>query len=276
MELETPLRDYLEGQRDAVPSNPGSLTDVMARGRRRLTRRRTITASAGALALVAATVAGTVIFSGHQATAMSPLTGTELTVLSNDPVILQGQLAPQPAQMPQGTDLTFTPITRPTADDLAALELVITSESYTDPIIVALGEIQAFDLHVYAIHDLDPETHSGRSVLVAIGPDYPPELHWYGGPTERAKWGPSGNWAPDHGAGEIIMRLPDTASYAVVEVNDSVMWQRPSDGFVWIPYSSIDPPTRFVQAAYDATGRELFRNEEDDPFAGLPLLPPLP
>ncbi len=263
MTLETRLRDNLEAQRDAVPGRTDTITTVIRDGRRRLIWRRTGAAIAGVAALALVTVGTTVVLRSAPAVAASPLTGVELAIINESPVVLRGELGPEPETFPTGVDLTFTPIDKPTADDLDVLDQVIRQESYESPVVVALGEIAAFDTRVYLIHDIDPETRSGNSSVVAIGPDYP-SFTSHHGPTNQGTWGLTSSRGLD-GDGHVVMRVPDLASYVQVEVNGSVSWQRPSDGFFWIPFNA-DPDQPVTVTGHDPTGR-VFLNST------IPALP---
>ena len=253
MTLETRLHDYLVSQANAVPPMPDKLDVITARGHRRIVWRRTVVGLATATALVMLVTASVVIFAADSAqVAASPLTGQDLTMIHDDPVVLRGQLGPEPETQPVGIDLTFSPIDTPTANDLEAIDQVIEQEQYTSPIVVALGEITAARTHVYVIHDLDPDTRTGRSTVVAVGPDYP-EFHAVGGSTERGTWEMSANRDPE-GNGWVAMRVHDFASYVQVDAAGSISWQRPSDGFIWIPFTApLDEPV--VVTGHDPTGR---------------------
>lgn len=254
MTLETRLRNNLEAQRNAVPGKTDTIATVIRDGHRRLIWRRAGTAIAGVAALALVAVGTTVAFRSTPAVAASPLTGVELTIINESPLVLQGELGPEPESSPTGVDLTFTPIDKPTADDLDALDQIIRQESYESPVIVALGEIAAFETRIYLVHDIDPETRNGNSSVVAIGPDYP-SFTSHHGPTNQGTWGLTSSRGLD-GDGHVVMRVPEFGSYVQVEVNGSISWQRPSDEFFWIPFNA-DPDQPVTVTGHDTTGRVL-------------------
>jgi hypothetical protein len=233
--LETRIRQYLEAQHDSAPHPEDRLTQTMRRGRHRLIRKRIGVALTAVAAIVLVVVVSGRVFT-EPAMAVSPFTGDELTVINDTPIVLRGELGPEPQIDPPGTDLTFQPIDEPTTNDLAAIEETTRTEGFTDPVVVALGRIEEFETNVYVIRDA-ADTGSGNSSVIAVGPDYPSYVG-FGGPTEDEQWGPSGGWDPVTGKGAVHMRVPDYATwqYIQIDVDGEVFWQRPSDTFIWIPY----------------------------------------
>ncbi len=189
------------------------------------------------------------------ATANSPFTGQELGVVQESPLVLRGQLGPAPMQTPAGIDLTFRPVRELSEAQIEALREVIDTESYRDPVVIAAGEVRAFETTVLLIHDVDPETRTSRSSLVAIGPDNPVVVshQW---PTRSDAWALSGSRGLD-GNGHIATGVAQSISYVQLDIDGSISWQRPSDGFVWIPYTT-EPDQPVTVTGHDHTGRVLF------------------
>lgn len=256
MTLETRIRRSLQAQRDAVPAKIDSLPDILGRERRHLRWRQGVMAFAGAAALIVAVVATAVVLRNPAAMAASPITGEELTITHQSPTVLQAHLGPEPDAVPEGVDLTFTPIDKPTEADLEAINQVIDQEQYLSPVTVSLGEIEQAQTHVYVIHDVDPETRSGQSTVITVGPDYP-SFKSYSGPTERGAWGFSAGRGLD-GDGRIALGVPDFVSYFQVDVNGSMSWQRPADGFIWFPFTA-QPGDDVLVTGHDSTGRVYLR-----------------
>ena len=263
MTLETRIRRSLQDERDSVPPHIDGLAEVVAQGHRRMRWRHSVVTIAGVAALVVAVVAATVVFNNPVAVAASPITGTELPVTHVNPIVLQAHLGPEPEVLPEGTDLTFAPIDEPTQNDLEAISQIIESEQYQSPITVALGSIESAQTHVYVIHDVDPETRSGRSTVLAVGPDFP-EFQAESGPTEQGSWGLTSS-RELNGDGSIALKVPDFVSYFQVEVNGTVSWQRPADGFIWLPFTA-QPGADVLITGHDTTGRVYLRQtlEGDD------------
>lgn len=263
--LETRLRDYLEAQHETAPQPEDSLSEVMRLGRRRRLWKRTGTAILGAAAALLMVLGSASIFNAAPSVAASPMTGAELPVINEAPVILQGELGPAPQIEPAGTDLTFAPIDEPTANDLAAIDETIQIEGYTDPTVVSLGSIDEFQTNVYVIHDVEPETGNGQSSLVAIGPDYP-QFVSVSGPTQNTQWGPSSSRNPD-GDGFVAMRVPEDASwgYIQIEIDGATTWQRPSDGFIWVPYNA-QPGETIVVTGRDPSNGDIHLETTIDPI----------
>jgi len=257
MTLETRIRRSLEAQRDAVPARIEALSHILDRGRRRLRWRRGAIAFAGSAALGAAVVATAVVLNNPAAVAVSPITGDELTISHESPTLLQAHLAPEPDERPEGADLTFTPVGDATDADLDAIDQIIELEQYESPVTVSLGAIESAQTHVYVIHDVDPETRSGRSTVIAVGPDYPSFVA-HSGPTEHASWAFSAG-RQLNGDGWIAMGVPDFASYFQIDVNGTKGWQRPADGFIWIPFTAR-PDDDVVVTGHDSTGRIYLRH----------------
>lgn len=269
MTLEARLHDYVVSQAEAVPPLPDALGRVTARGRRRVMWRRTGMALASVAVVVLATATVVVFASGPAPVVASPLTGQELALIHENPPVLRGELGPEPETPPEGVDLTFAPIDAPTGDDLAAIDQLIEDEGYTSPTVVALGEITAAQTHVYVLHDLDPDTHAGRSTVVAIGPDYP-EYQARSGPTAGGIWQTSSSRDRD-GHGWVAMRASDVVSYVEVDAAGSFSWQRPSDGFIWIPFDAPLDETVTV-TGYDASSRAVLRQSIDRSVMKLEMI----
>jgi hypothetical protein len=254
MTLETRLRDCLRARRDAVPARSDAYGQVVRAGRRHQVWRRTRLGVVGAAALTAAVVVPALFISSPAAVAVSPITGRELPVLSKNPMVLLGQLGPAPDVSPGGVDLTPVPIEEPEDGDLAAVAEVVDQEGYTAPVTVALGEIEAVDTRVFVVHDVDPATRSGRSTVVAIGPT---RVVAYSGSTEQGTWGMGGGRSLD-GDGWVAMRVPDFASYVQVDVDGTIVWQRPADGFILLPFTARSDQD-VVVTGHDHSGRVFLR-----------------
>lgn len=238
--------------------------DVYLRLRNR--RRRRLAVATG---VVATTVV--VVFSLFRTTpadvtvAASPATGQDLTVIHEKPTVLRGAPATQDSNspaVPDGTDLSFTPIDEPTPNDLEAIDTVVDQEAYVSPVVVALGTIDAFDTNVYLIHDSGPDALD-RSTIVAIGPGYPAFVS-HTEPTDG--WLERTGGRSIDGSGQFTMRVPDDALYVQVDTGESTFWQRPSDSFVWIPFTA-DPGQDVVVTGLRENG-PMFA-----PFV-MPALPP--
>lgn len=269
--IEDRLRDYFETQYEAAPAPENRLFQVTGQARRRRYAKRTIFGLAAATVALVLVVGSAWLFQSEPAVAASPFSGTELAVVNESPLILQGQLGPQPETAPDGADLTFTPIEEPTANDLAAIDEVMRIEGYIDPTVVALGRVEVFETNVYAIHQVDPETGRGQSQVVAVGPDYPSFIS-VSGPfeSEQTGWGPSASRDPN-GNGHLFLRIPGYATwqYARLDIDGEVFWQRPSDGFIWMPFQA-EPDSTITLTAHDPnTGDTLLRTT-------LNRLPPAP
>lgn len=261
--IETRLSEYFEAQSHDVPQPEDRLSAVVRRGRRRRILRGAGVTISVAATLVVATIGSGWIFGAEPAVAASPFSGNELAVIHEAPMVLQGKLGPQPRNEPSGVDLSFTPINEPTRNDLAAIEELIRSNRYTDPVVVALGRIEAFETNVYALHDVDQTTGRGHTSIVGIGPDYP-SFTSHSGRTEDPQWAFSANRSPD-GEGRIAMRVPDFASwqYIQVEVGGEASWQRPSDGFIWLPFDFEPTQVVTVTGHHPETGEVLLKHVLD-------------
>lgn len=235
---ETRLDEYLTAQYEALPAPENRMPVVVRKGQRRGSLKQAGLALAGAVAVVMVGIGWVALLGHDRAVAASPFSGRELEVIHETPVILQGELGPQPQVEPPGVNLTYSPIDEPTDNDLAAIEEVIQQNGYTDPVVVALGRIEAFDTNVYAIHNVDPVTRRGHSSVLGVGPDYP-SFQAESGPTEEERWGPGATRGPD-GDGRVFLRIPDYATwqYGQLNVDGEISWQRPSDGFIWIPFEA--------------------------------------
>lgn len=250
--IETRLREYLETQYEAVPDPEDRLPVIVRNARRRILAKRTGFALSGAAAVLLVVIGFGWLLGADRAVAASPFSGIELAVIHEAPLILQGKLGPQPQVEPAGLDMTYAAIEAPTDNDLAAMEELIQQSGYTDPVVVALGRIEAFDTNVYALHDVDPVTRRGRSLVLGVGPDYP-SFEATSGPTEEEQWGPGSSRDPD-GDGRVFLRVPEYASwqYAQLNVDGNISWQRPSDGFIWIPFEA-DLDSIITLTAHDPT-----------------------
>lgn len=257
--IEDRLHTYFEAQYEATPAPEDRLSDLRRIGRQRWAARRIIV-GAGVAALVSLVVGAGWLLRPDRAMAASPFSGLELPVISAAPLILQGELGPQPRSAPSGTDLTFQPIGEPTANDLAAIGEIVRVEGYSDPVVVALGRIDVFDTNVYALHQVDPATGIGESQVVAVGPDYPSFVS-IGGPSENDQWGPSSSRGQD-GDGIAFLRIPEYATwqYAQLEVDGEAFWQRPSDGFIWMPFHGDSDSTITLTARDPDTGESLLQH----------------
>lgn len=263
--LETRLREYLQSQYESAPLPENRLSESMLGGRRRHIRKRTLRAVVGGAAVVLMLLGSVSVLTFAPSVAASPLTGVELRVINQTPLILQGELGPEPEIPPPGTDLSFVPVEEPTADDLAAINAVLADGGYSDPVVVSLGRIEQFDTNVYVIHYIDPGTGIGLSSVVAVGPGYPNFVP-SSGPTELAWWSLASGLGPD-GDGWVTMRIPENSSwgYMRIDMNDMTAWQRPSDGFFWLPVQAEAGKTVRVTGRHLTTGEVHFERTLD-PF----------
>ncbi|MGH8926166.1 MAG: hypothetical protein ACRDWA_16275 [Acidimicrobiia bacterium] len=260
MVIEDRLREYFEVQYEATPAPENRLHVVARNGRRRLFVRRSLVGVAGVAALLVLVIGSGWFLRVDQAMAASPFSGMELPVVNEAPLILKGELGPGPEVAPSGSDLTFVPIDKPTANDLAAIQEIIQSRGYTDPVVVALGRIESFDTNVYALHQIDQGTGRGQSQVLAVGPDYRSFVS-VSGPSENEQWGPSSSQSQD-GSGFAFLRIPEYATwqYTQLDVDGEVFWQRASDGFIWMPFQANLDSAVILTAHDPATGEALLRH----------------
>lgn len=256
MNIDQRLTETLIAQRDAVPEFSGVLQAVEQRGLRRIVLRRTSIATGAALVLAFAMTA-TIALTGQPAMATSPATGDSLVVLNTSPTVLRsvpgGMPANPQAPAPTGTDLSFAPIGEPSTNDLEAIGTVIEMEGFTDPVVVAIGSIEAFDTRVYMIHDTGIDSINITSAVV-VDPSFPNFVS-YNGPTSMQEWGPSGSRNPD-GSGWVTVRVPTDAVYVQMSIGGESSYQFPSDGFVWMPFEAA-PDQEIAVIGYTLDG-EVF------------------
>lgn len=188
--------------------------------------------------------------------AASPITGIELTVLASTPLVLAAEPGEAPDPLPAGRDSTFESLTdEPSSDDIDQINEIISVNGMSNPATEALGTIPDTTLRAYLVHDVD-ETGAGESSLIVVG-FHDPSAVVHTDQTDKGSWAFSASRGID-GNGWTTMRVPNPYSHIQIEVDCVPFWQRPADGFVWIPLEA-SPDVEVLVAGHDATGRVMLK-----------------
>jgi hypothetical protein len=256
MTFESRIRRHLQSKLDSVPAATGDLGGVLARGRRRPVSYRVAQTAAVAAAIVLAVASTALVvksLSNDPKLVVSPINGEELPVISEDPLVLQGQPGPGQEQTPVGTEVRLDSIDALVGDDAGEAATLRTANETGDPI-VAVGDVSGW--RVFAIHSPTLEVlitdASGQFVLsVSSGPG-------------------SGLVVGAEDGDFVVARTDPGVEMVTLVIGDETFWQRPVEGIAVIPLAAADEDKHLT--LIDSTGEELFEGSPaEDVLPELPI-----
>ena len=255
MSLESRIRSQLATELRMASATTGSLDDVMSRGRRRRLAYRLTqgVAIAAALVLAVGTTALVVQIRSSAEFVASPTTGLELAVISQSPLVVRAEPGPLPEPAPVGTEVRLTPIDNISPEEAEGLG---PNQWNADIPIVAIGELTDERERVFALDGLAMGDSPMPIRLVSYGPDA--VTVWGSGddPSVTTWIAPSRD-----GTGHVFLGRPPIGTVWVqIQLPEALLWQRPSDGVVILPFE--DPPDGVATiTAHDGSGAVLFEQE---------------
>jgi len=258
MTFDSRIRSHLEAQLDSVPAANGDLDQVLARGHRRRISYRVTQAVAVAAAVVLAVASTALIvslLSNGPRLVVSPITGEELPVISEDPLVLQAQPGPAPDDVPEGTEVPIR-----TIDSLVGAEEgdATTLRPLGSPggPIVAIGNVQGWRIFTYQT--------SRRKILITDASGQ----FVLGNATGGENTGMTIGVAQGYFA--VALVGPDVETVTLTIDGESA-WQQPVEGVAVFPLNSNDTQKHLTLTA--STGTLLLETgpdiagPEDEPLA---------